>query len=141
MSTNSLSRDFRRDLERIAAEASATITYECSGGGHTKIWLTRNGERRFVITSSTSVNRFREQNILGDVRRELRKLGYEKPNAEWGMQRPTLKRRRSLSRPLASPRERLDHRKRPRTDPDVYLNAMGATLAQFKTTAKRSGAR
>jgi len=78
--------------------------------------------------------------VLGDARRELRNLGYEKPKAEWGV-KFTLKGRRSLSRPIASPRERLDHRKRPRTDPDVYLNAMGAALAQFKTTAKRSGAR
>ncbi len=138
--SNSLSRDFRRDIERIAAEASATVAYEYSGGGHIKIWLLRNGERRFVITSSTSVNWFREQNILGDVKRELRRLGYEKPKAEWGV-KSTLKGRRRLSRPIATPRERIDHRKRPRTDPDVYLNAMGAALAQFKTTAKRSGAR
>ena len=126
-------RELRLDIEALAAEAGASVTFEPTGGGHWRATITRNGSSRFIVISCSPKDAHSfSRAVLGDARRELRNLGYEKPKAEWGMQRPTLKGRRSLSRPIASPRERLDHRKRLRTDPDIFLNAMGAKLAQLK---------
>jgi hypothetical protein len=134
-------RELRLDIEALAAEAGACVTFEPTGGSHWRATITRNGSSRFIVISCSPKDAHSfSRAVLGDARRELRNLGYEKPKAEWGV-KSTLKGRRSLSRPIASPRQRIDHRKRPRTDRDVYLNAMGAALAQFKTTAKRSGAR
>ncbi len=128
MSTNNFSRDFRRDIEQIAKEASATVAYERSGGDHIRVWLHRNGSRRLVITSSTSANFFREQNILGDVRRELRKLGYVPPTRAkhtererpW-RNRPQRQRQR-IERVTPAPGRRL------RKKYGSEINAMTATL-------------
>jgi hypothetical protein len=124
-------RELRLDIEALAAEAGASVTFEPTGSSHWRATITRNGSSRFIVISCTPKDAHSfSRAVLGDARRELRNLGYVKPKeaSEWGMQRSTLKGRRSLSRPLASPRERLDHRKRLRTDPDIYLNAMGAAL-------------
>lgn len=96
-------RELRLDIEALAQEAGASVTFEPSGAGHWRATITRNGSSRFIIISCTPKDEHSfSRAVLGDARRELRNLGYEKPKTEWGMQRSTLKGRRNLSRPIAS---------------------------------------
>jgi hypothetical protein len=75
-----LPRELRLDIERIAEEAGATVAYEMPNS-HVRVVLTYQGRSRFVVTSGTSANWYRHDNVLGDVRRALRDLGYVKPKA------------------------------------------------------------
>lgn len=77
-----LPRELRLDIERIAAEGGATAAYEMTGNfSHIRVTITYQGRSRFFVVSGTSANWYKHENVLGDMRRTLRELGYIKPKA------------------------------------------------------------
>lgn len=77
-------RELRLDIEALAAEAGASVTFEPSGAGHWRATITRNGSSRFIVISCTPKDAHSfTRAVLADARRELRKLDYVKPKAEW----------------------------------------------------------
>ena len=73
-------REIVKAIERLAAEAGATIAFEQTGNlSHVKVTLTYAGRSRFTVISGTPGKTYARDAILSDVRRTLRALGYVAP--------------------------------------------------------------
>lgn len=121
-------RELRRAIERVANEAGATASFRYTGNqSHQKVTLTYQGRSRFVIISGTPSKTYAIDEMLADVRRTLRDLGYVEPPKVKKADKP------SRIRPpvLGVPREvKPGPRYRPRYRNEV--NAMTVPLRELR---------
>jgi hypothetical protein len=77
---HTISRELCGDIECLASEAGAVVTFEAQPHGrHPRVVLAREERSRFIIVSGSSSSRSMHDAVLGDVRRTLRELGYVRP--------------------------------------------------------------
>ena len=122
-------REIRHALARAAHDAGALIEFQRTGAGHQRVHLTYGGHSRFFTISGTPGNFGALGDMLADERRTLRKLGYVKPSKPKKPDRP--RPQAGISSTVAAPAP-LPPMPRRRTDPDIYLNGMGAALDQLR---------
>ena len=124
-------REIQHALARAAHAAGALIEFQRTGNlSHYKVHLTYGGRSKFTTISGTPGKTYAIDAMIADVRRTLKELGYVKPPKPKKPDRPP-RPQAGISSTVAAPAP-LPPLRRRRTDPDVYLNAMGATLDQLR---------
>ena len=119
-------REIRRAIERVAEEAGALVSFALTGNlSHQKVTLTLNGRSRFTTISGTPSAAGAHRQIIADVWRTLRDLGYVKPPKVKKVEKPWRPQVVARGEPYSAPAPRY----RPRYRDEI--NGMTAPLRQL----------
>lgn len=111
-------RKERHAIAGVANEAGATASFQVTGNKHIKVTLTYQGRSQFVVISGTPGKTYAINEMIADVRRTLRELGYVEPvkapkakeRTYRRRQTPPVQRKPGEARPLPRYRHRWNER-------------------------------